>query len=80
MLTPGGTNNCFGESSAEQNQVGLFEQPEWLEKRTSVAKAVKRRQFYGTAEAVPFVQRRVFIQFFWPLQPGSSLYRMCRRS
>jgi hypothetical protein len=79
MLTRGGTNDCFRESSAEQNQVGLFEQLEWLEKRTSVAKAVKRRRFYGTAEAVPFVQRRSFIQLFWPLQRGSSLYRMCHR-
>ena len=51
--------DCFEESLAEQNQVGLFEQllPEWLEKRTSVAKAVKRRPFYGTDESVPFVRQ-----------------------
>jgi hypothetical protein len=101
MLTRGGTNDCFGESSAEQNQVGLFEQLEWLEKRTSVAKAVKRRPFYGTVEnhltpwfSSPWVSRRLMgtrlkpcpsyrdafsSSFFWPLQRGSSLYRMCRR-
>ena len=28
-----------------------------LEKRTSAAKAVKRRPFYGTAEPVPFVRQ-----------------------
>jgi hypothetical protein len=37
----------------------------WVsQKRTSVAEAVNHRSIYGTAEAVPFVQRRFFIQFF----------------
>jgi hypothetical protein len=33
------------------------------EKRTSAAKAVKREDIYGTAEPVPFVQRRFFLHF-----------------
>jgi hypothetical protein len=36
----------------------------WVwQKRTSAAEAVKHQAIYGTAKAVPFVQRRFFIQF-----------------
>ena len=43
--------------------------PVSLEKRTSAAKAVKRACIYGTAEAVPFVERRFFPQHFSPCDP-----------
>jgi hypothetical protein len=44
-----------------------------------VSKSRQAQAIYRTAEAVPFVQRRFFIQFFWLLPRGRSLYRMRRR-
>jgi hypothetical protein len=47
----------------------LWLRPIGVEKRTSVAKAVKRQAIYGTAEAVPFVKSLVPI---W-LKPSPTL-------
>jgi hypothetical protein len=47
-------------SRSEPRQELTF--PMGLEKRTSAAEAVKQAGLYGTAEAVPFVQRRFFPQ------------------
>jgi hypothetical protein len=45
-------------------------------KRTSAAKAVVGRPFYGTAKPVPFVQRRFFPQLFSRCPRSSDFYRI----